>query len=221
MKVDGVILDVDGTLWDSTEIVAKAWTQAAREEKLDGIVVTPRMAKEQFGKTMKTIARNLFGGLSEEERARLMERCSRREQQALRETTACLLYPGVRETMETLSASRRLFIVSNCQKGYIELLLAKNHLEPFVTDFECYGNNGNEKGPNIRLVVERNGLSSPVYVGDTAGDRESSAAAGVPFIYAAYGFGQVTDYAAKIESFPELPGVLLGDGKPQSDSIRF
>ena len=30
MKTDGIILDVDGTLWDSTPIVAGAWTRAVQ-----------------------------------------------------------------------------------------------------------------------------------------------------------------------------------------------
>ena len=35
MRVDGIIFDVDGTLWDSTEIVAGAWNQAIIEEGID------------------------------------------------------------------------------------------------------------------------------------------------------------------------------------------
>ena len=31
MQFDALILDVDGTLWNSTGIVAKAWTKAVRE----------------------------------------------------------------------------------------------------------------------------------------------------------------------------------------------
>ncbi len=30
-RIDSLILDVDGTLWDSTGLVAKAWTQAVRQ----------------------------------------------------------------------------------------------------------------------------------------------------------------------------------------------
>lgn len=212
MRVDGVLLDIDGTLWDSTGVVADVWTQAAREEKQEGVRLTPQIIRGQFGKTMDEIARSLFPGASEEQQARLMEACCRREQQALRESDACLLYPGVRETMEALSASYRLFVVSNCQKGYINLFLSKNRFTPLITDFECYGNNGNAKGPNIRLVVERNHLRAPVYVGDTLLDQQAAAFAGIPFIFAAYGFGRATKYAAKINSFAELPAVLLDSG---------
>lgn len=33
MKTDGIILDIDGTLWDSTPIVAKAWNEVIAQRK--------------------------------------------------------------------------------------------------------------------------------------------------------------------------------------------
>ena len=43
----------------------------------------------------------------------------------------------------------------------------------------------------------------------TQGDRKSAQDAGIPFVYAAYGFGTVTDYAAKVETFAELKEIFL------------
>ena len=90
-----------------------------------------------------------------------------------------------------------MFIVSNCQSGYIELFLKKTGLAPYVTDTECFGDTGMKKAENIRLVVARNGLQQPVYVGDTKGD-------GVPFVHAVYGFGRAVQPEAVIETFPKL-----------------
>lgn len=95
-------------------------------------------------------------------------------------------------------------IVSNCQSGYIELFLRKTGLEPYITDTECYGDTGKNKDENIRLVVERNSLKHPVYVGDTQGDCDAAAKAGVPFVFASYGFGQADHADAVIASFDEL-----------------
>ena len=83
MKFDSVILDVDGTIWDTTDIVAQAWNCAI--DKMFPVVphVTGNILKGQFGKTMKTIADNLFVGLEQEEKAMLMEECCRQEQLAL------------------------------------------------------------------------------------------------------------------------------------------
>ena len=64
-------------------------------------------------------------------------------------------------------------------------------VEKFITDFECIGRTGKPKSENIKLIVERNHLQNPVYVGDTQWDCDAATAADVPFIFAAYGFGKV------------------------------
>ena len=56
-----------------------------------------------------------------------------------------------------------------------------------------------EKGENIRLIMERNQLERAVYIGDTQGDLDASHAAGIPFIYAAYGFGSVNEDVPSVQ----------------------
>ena len=48
-----------------------------------------------------------------------------------------------------------------------------------------------EKGKNIMKICRDYKLKAPVYVGDTMGDYNACLEAEVPFIWAAYGFGQV------------------------------
>ena len=62
MYTDGIIFDVDGTLWDSTPIVAEAWTQAVLECGIKDRIVTAGELKQLFGKTMSVIAASLFSG---------------------------------------------------------------------------------------------------------------------------------------------------------------
>ncbi|MNR54842.1 Phosphoglycolate phosphatase [compost metagenome] len=52
--------------------------------------------------------------------------------------------------------------------------------------------------------MDRNNLSSPVYVGDTEGDLKAARYAGIPFVFASYGFGEVSDYDYIINSFEGL-----------------
>lgn len=203
MITDGIILDVDGTLWDTTPIVAKAWEKAALSYGVKQ-EITADILKQQFGKTMKDIADDIFRAQDERTRERLMEKCCELEHEALLGVSEGILYPGVKETILALAKRFRMFIVSNCQSGYIELFMETTGLTGVITDFECYGNTGKPKWDNISLVVERNGLRNPVYVGDTAGDADASRRAGVPFLYAAYGFGQVEEYAARLERFDGL-----------------
>ncbi len=207
-KIDSIILDVDGTLWDSTGIVAGAWTRAVRECGYEDVTVTANVLKGLFGLTMAAIAARLLPQVSEAKQEQVMDLCCVYEQEALEADECRICYPGVADTIQELSESVRLFIVSNCQSGYIELFLDKTGLGPYITDIECYGNTGKGKADNIRLIVERNHLESPVYVGDTQGDCDAAGQAHVPFVFAEYGFGQADRWDAKIETFAELTDLI-------------
>ena len=57
-------------------------------------------------------------------------------------------------------------------------------------------------------MARRNGLQAPIYVGDTAGDQQAARQAGVPFVFAQYGFGQAHQPDHTIGSMADLPGLL-------------
>ncbi len=210
MRFDSIILDVDGTIWDTTPIVAKAWNKAIDKLFPQVAPVTADILKGQFGKTMDVIGQNLFGGLGPEEQKKLLDQCCVEEQLALEQNEEDITYEGVVETIRALAANLPLFIVSNCQAGYIELVIKKLGISDYITDFECFGNNGLTKDKNIKLVVERNKLKNPVYVGDTQGDLEACKLAEVPFIWAEYGFGKVceNDIAGKVKRFSDLAELI-------------
>lgn len=210
MKFDSLILDVEGTIWNTTAVVAEAWNCAIDNKYPQVPHVDAETLKGQFGKTMSVIADNLFSVLNQSEKNELMKECCVQEQKYLLANTKNITYDGVIDTIKLLSEQIPVFIVSNCQKGYIEVVIEKNKINSYITDFECYGNTLKNKDENIRLIVKRNNLKAPVYVGDTQGDYEACKKADVPFIWAAYGFGKPEDenYFAKIESFSELSSVL-------------
>ena len=106
--------------------------------------------------------------------------------------------------LHELSKKYKVCIVSNCQAGYIEQTMRLLGITDCITDFECPGYTNLPKGENCKLVMERNGFTSAVYVGDTQGDADAAAFAGIPFVYCAYGFGTPETYDYKIEKFPEL-----------------
>ena len=208
MKPDSLILDIDGTLWNSTPIVAKAWNEALLTRPNITYRFTAEKLTKLFGHPMTTIADMVFPYLSEDERYALIDDCCEQEHKFLSASTEDLLYPGVADTIKTLSQSYPLFIVSNCQAGYIELFLEKTALTPYITDFECPGNTGLGKGPNIKLIIERNHLNAPLYIGDIPGDQAASKEAGIPFCHATYGFAsvEVPDYT--IQQFSDLITLL-------------
>lgn len=208
MYTDGIIFDVDGTLWDSTPLVAGAWTRAVEECGYKGRTVTAEQLKQLFGRTMTAIAQGLFPDLSGEEQTCILDKCCVYEEEVLANNESDICYPQVRQILRTLALKYRLFIVSNCQSGYIELFLQKTGLGDVICDIECYGNTGRGKGKNIRLLADRNDLKAPVYVGDTQGDCDASKEAGIPFIFASYGFGNADSYEAAIDSLSALLDIV-------------
>ena len=207
MKFDAVILDVDGTVWNSTPLVAKAWTAAAKKCGMDR-EITPEILQGLFGKTMHEIADELMPEAKEEDKERVLNACLEEEKSVIEENDTDINYPDVNDTIKSLSKRIPVCIVSNCQSGYIELFVEKNGLEDYITDTECYGNNGLPKAENIKLLVERNGFKKPVYVGDTVMDEEACDAAGVPFIFASYGFGEAKHPIFTINGFKMLENIL-------------
>lgn len=199
-----IIFDVDGTLWDTTEVVAKAWNEAINEVGGTDVIITASMLKKEFGKPMDVIADNLFYDASYEIKEQLLKKCCEYEHRHLEENMDNLLFPNVKETLKMLSDKYKLYIVSNCQCGYIELFMKKVGIEEYIIDTECFGNTGKSKGENIRLLMERNDLEDAVYVGDTQGDYEATVFAKIPFIYAKYGFGSVLNYYLAIGDIKEL-----------------
>ena len=201
--MDSIIFDVDGTLWDSTDSVARSWNLAIQENSSLDLTITENALQQVFGKTMTEIADTLFPRLPEKERIKLLEVCFQYENRYL-ETHPGKLYDGVTDTLAVLSGQYPLFIVSNCQKGYIEVLLRTCSLEPFIKDHLCFGETQTSKGQTILSLMKRNGLKNPVYVGDTRGDADACAEAGIPFIFAGYGFGDVPDAKMCISKFTDL-----------------
>ncbi len=160
-----------------------------------------------MGKPHEICVRDTFAGLSEEQLAFLVNDTLTEDNLMVRKHGGDL-YDGVANGLEQLSRQYRLFIVSNCQAGYIETFVELNGLEGLFVDFECWGNTGNSKAENLAKLIERNSLTRPVMVGDMESDRAGATHCGIPFIHAAYGFGEIIDCDLRIDSFNELTEIL-------------
>lgn len=194
-----IIFDMDGTLWDSAENVALAWNEAVGKQ-----MFTEKDIKSVMGMTMTSIAERLFPNESEEKRREFLARCCECENKFLRERGG-RLFPNTVSTLEKLfERGHKLFIVSNCQAGYIEAFLDFYKLGKLFADKLCWGDNELEKWQNIKLIMERNKLSEALYVGDTQGDCDSAYKAGARFAHAAYGFGEVNRCDHKLDNISEL-----------------
>ena len=203
-----LIFDIDGTLWDSRAIVAKGYNDYLIEVGRPDLQVDAEYLKTLFGKTMTEIADIMLCSIPVPQRYDVMLGCMAREDEFLHEDPCDIAFPGVRETLEKLKESYRLFIVSNAQCGYPELMMDKLGIRHLMEGWMCFGDTNLPKGDTIRILMERHGITDAVYIGDTQGDLEASRKAGIPFIFCTYGFGTPETFDAKIDAFTDLPELL-------------
>ena len=199
-----LIFDIDGTLWDSRALVAEGYNIQLEREGLQHLFVTEEILRSLFGKVMTAIADSIFSSIPAPERYGLMERCMATENEYLQSNPCNIGYEGVTETIAKLSEKYRLFIVSNSQKGYPELVIEKMGLAPYIQGHMCFGDTGTSKGQTILTLMKKHDISSAVYIGDTQGDYEATLEAGIPFVWCSFGFGTPEGYAAKVDKFEEL-----------------
>lgn len=207
VKADSIIFDVDGTIWDSRDTVAESWNVVMERCYPEKGAFPKEFLTGLFGKTMEDIASALFPELHGEERAQMAERCFSYENELLHEKPG-IVYDGVKETMALLAERFPLFIVSNCQCGYIEVCMKGAGITEFITDHLCYGDTLAPKSETMRRLIEKHGLKQPVYVGDTQGDADACLEAGVPMIFAAYGLGNVEKPLRSITTIRQLPQIV-------------
>ncbi|MBR3124059.1 MAG: HAD family hydrolase [Mogibacterium sp.] len=203
-----VIFDLDGTLWDSSVQVAESWNVVIEREIGKEYTLTAGDIMKYMGLTMTEIADRHFGFLPEKERYELSHKCEVFENGYITEHGG-RLFEGVEETLAKLKEKGvQMAVVSNCQEGYVKAFLDSMDMWKYFVDYEEWGRTMLLKADNIKLVMERNGASKGIYVGDIQKDSDAAHKAGVECIYAAYGFGEINDAAGTINSFSELPAVL-------------
>lgn len=206
-KFDGIIFDVDGTLWDARKVICEAWQAAIKENtKLQADFDFISLGK-LFGRTMDDIFHTLYPKITDEELEKIIPLLYKYEHSFLRKYKPAP-YEGTKETLEYLREKYPLYIVTNAQKGYVEVLFEATGIGGYFTDYLCYGDTFMPKDFTMREIVKRHKLSSPVYIGDTEGDAEACRKAEIPMIFAAYGLGKVENPSISIESIGELMDIL-------------
>lgn len=207
-KRDSILFDLDGTLWDAVKNITYIWNEGVKGRP-EAETLTEEKVRAIMGLTTKEIGQTLFPRATEKEQEELMILCGEAEQRLLPHIGG-ILYPRLEETLKELKESVPLFIVSNCDQGYIEAFLSYHQLTDYFTDHLCYGDTGRAKAENIRAIVKKHRLRAPVYVGDTEKDYLSAREAGVEFIHAAYGFGRISHTVTAIREIRELPSRIFG-----------
>lgn len=212
MSIDSIIFDLDGTLWDSSKTILESWNSVLSGMKEIKRPITMEELTAVMGLQLPEIGKKFFPYLDEDKQIEVTRHCCTIECDWIRKKGG-VLYPGLEENLKTLSEKLPLFIVSNCQEGYIEGFLEYHKLLSYFKDFEFAGDKGFSKGENIKKIMQRNNLKSPIYVGDTMGDLNGARLANIPFVYASYGFGHVETYDYIIKEFRDLTTLVFHQKK--------
>lgn len=204
--IDALIFDMDGTLWDAIDSYCAVWNETAAT-----LGCSRRVAYNDLlplmGKPLAEIYDALIGDAYDDPQ-RFMSLLADNEL-SMMPRLGGRLYPGVKETLTRLhDMGVPLMMVSNCSPSGLDNFLDFTGLRPLISDGLTYGGTGFDKDVNLRHLAARYNLKRPVYVGDIQRDADSTHAAGMEFVWAAYGFGQVNDADFKIDSFAQLLKVL-------------
>lgn len=210
LDVESIIFDLDGTLWDSADNVAASWDLAIKNADIPclyNVEITSEALRRAMGKPMDELARHFFPMLPEDRQMKVLDKCMQTENEYVA-VHGGKLYENEEAVLKTLSEKHRLFIVSNCQNGYIEAFLQASGFGKYFSGHLCWGDTGAQKSITIRLLTEKHGCTSAAYVGDTEGDCMAAFKAGIPFVHAAYGFGSITDQSLIADSAESFDGLL-------------
>lgn len=205
MKYDSIGFDLDGTLWSSLSVVTKAWDIVApqygvyepNEKQIAGVM----------GLNEIQLMTKLYPDMSDETKHEFFAKASKLCNELLAKQGGVLFENSV-EVLEKLSKDFKLYIVSNCESGYIETFLEFHKLGHLFCDFQWSGRECVPKSENIKSVIARNGFKNSIYVGDTQGDADAAYGAGVPFVFAEFGFGNVEKYDYSIKSFTDILDIV-------------
>jgi phosphoglycolate phosphatase len=201
-KPDSLIFDMDGTLWDAVDTYANSWNLVF--EKLD---IKRTLGRDDLMQLMGMEGKKLTKVLMpdfDDDRAQGIYMDVNETRRQILPTSGGVMYSGVTAGIKQLATKYKIFILSNCAIGIIPLFINWAGIADDVTDFMAYGQNNMPKHHNMRLLIDKHELKSPVYIGDTNGDAEQTRMAGIPFIFVTYGFGKTDDYELKFDDFESL-----------------
>lgn len=206
MSTKNLIFDLDGTLWDPRATIIGIWNEILGKHQLIKRELKPEDMDQYMGLLAHDIVKDIVPGISDERAREILSEIVAQENKVLR-VQGGILYNDVEATLKSLANTHNLFIVSNCQDGYIESFLEFYQFNNLFVDFESHGRTQKPKSENIKLVMERNHLSveDSVYIGDTQTDYDSAKANGLSFIFCEYGFGKLTpSHTPSISKFSDL-----------------
>jgi phosphoglycolate phosphatase len=208
VSYDLVIFDWDGTLMDSTRLIATSLQSACRDV---GIAIpSERDAMFVIGLNIEDTFRHVAPGLDPDGRARVAERY---RHHFLANEHEAPLYDGVREMLADLHGrGRRLAVATGKARRGLDRALEATGLKPWFEATRCADEGFAKPHPGMLLMLlDLTGVEPQraLMIGDTTHDLELAANAGVDAVAVSYGAHHEELLAtrpsrARVGSVPEL-----------------
>jgi len=205
MKIDTILFDLDGTLWEVLDRSYESLKEFTTEYNLKEI--SRDTISKNMGMTMEECAQNYFPDIDKEKAKEYLNKAVALNIKRLQEYGGNI-YEGLEETLKKLKRNYKLGIVSNCDDGYIEAFLTTSQLGRYFDDYLAAAKLQISKSDAIKEIIKRNNIKKAIYVGDTIKDKEASKEAKLEFIHAKYGFDKKLKHKYQIEKISELPNLL-------------
>lgn len=204
----GILFDLDGTLVDSLSDICG---HLNRVRAFYGLPALPEAHLRLFiGKGIENLIKGGFKEMAPEQMPDVINlyRDYYLEQPGIHGS----LYPGVRETLDTLRnrSGLSLGIVTN-KSTDVAIKTVEHYLPGFRFDIVAGPELVSQKKPSplalLETMAKLGGLQpgNTWFVGDDPVDRQCAESSGVNFLAAGYGFGGVTaEPARRLGAFPDL-----------------
>ena len=203
---DMIIFDMDGTLWDTTDITFEASNIIAQEyDEVKEVNID--LIKSIMGLSLENVARKMMPYLSLDKAIYYVKLRIDKTNELLNEKGGSTYY-GVISTIKKLSKNHKLGIITNNFDEYAKVFITSNNLEDCFTDYIGTATYNITKTEAIRRMVERNNIKTACYVGDINKDMEAAIDAQTTFIHAKYGFDPSLRSDLYIDNFSELGDML-------------
>jgi HAD superfamily hydrolase (TIGR01509 family) len=179
-RLDGVLLDVDGTLIDSNDAHARSWSEALKEFGRD---IPPERVRPLIGMGGDKLIPELLGVDADSAEGKAF---SKRRGQIFLETYVPRLRPtrGARELVQRLRREGlRLIIATSANEHELNAMLRQVGLDDLIAE-KTSASDAESSKPDpdiIQAALEKGNLSPPtaILLGDTPYDIEAAARAGV------------------------------------------
>ena len=201
-----IIFDMDGTLWDTTEVTLKTINIILENEKRVNTITIDQI-KGIMGLSKVEVAKKLLSNIDEEQALKYIDLEVDKTIELINMYGANI-YENVIETINYLKDKYKLAIVTNNNDDYAKTFIDKSNLNDAFTDYMGAASYNISKSDAIKEILKRNNITSACYVGDIKKDMDAALEAGIDFIHARYGFEKNVDCKIHIDDIKELIDLL-------------